>query len=140
MSKNRFSQKEKDLVIRKFCEFLRTKRFILFAYIFGSFVSGDSFNDIDVGIYISGESVASPLKMELQLEIELPDLVHLPVDVRVMNFAPLSFNYNILKEGTIILDNESSLRADFEGLIYKKYFDFKHLSNEYLKEIANAPI
>jgi hypothetical protein len=40
----------------------------------------------------------------------------------------------------VIVDNNKSLRSDFEGLVYKKYFDFEHLRNEYLREIKNAPL
>jgi hypothetical protein len=52
----------------------------------------------------------------------------------------VSFVYNVLKGGFVIVDNDKSLRCDFEGLVYKKYFDFQHLRNEYLREIKNAPL
>lgn len=134
------SIKEKEVLTGKVSDILKAKQNILFAYIFGSFISGDSFKDIDVGIFISGEKLKSPLNLELQMEGELEDAIHLPVDVRIINKAPLSFIYNILKGGKVILDNNRSLRADFEGLVYKKYFDFQHLTREYLREIINAPV
>ncbi len=129
---------EKKHLIEKIAAFLQERGYILFAYIFGSFTSGKSFNDIDVGIFISAEKPESLLGLELAMERELGDILHIPVDVRVINNAPLPFTYNVLKSGAVILDNNKSLRTDFEGLIYKKYFDYKHLRNEYLREIVNA--
>ena len=131
---------EKKHLIERITAILRAKEYILFAYIFGSFISGENFNDIDVGIFISGEKPESFLTLELEMERELGDALHIPVDVRIINTAPPSFTYNVLKSGVVILDNDKSLRTEFEGLICKKYFDYKHLRNEYLREIINASV
>lgn len=131
---------EKKILIEKISDFLKIKQYIIFAYLFGSFVSQDTFSDIDIGIFITNSQYKSPLDIELDLEIELQNIVHIPVDVRVLNNAPLSFVYNVLKNMVVVVDKNKTLRADFEGLIYKKYFDFKHLRDEYLREIVNAPV
>lgn len=140
MKKRRLSIKEKEILVEKISNALKAKEHIIFAYIFGSFVSGDSFKDIDIGIFISDSEIKSPLTQELEMEGELEDAIHIPVDVRIINKAPLSFIYNILKNRIVIVDNNKSLRADFEGLVYKKYFDFQYLRREYLREIINAPV
>lgn len=134
------STEEKDVLIERISNILKTKEYVLFAYIFGSFASGERFNDIDVGIFISGERTRSPLRLELEIENELEDSVRMPVDVRIINNAPLSFIYNILKNNIVVVDKDRSFRTEFEGLIYKKYFDFQHLRREYLREIINAPV
>lgn len=131
---------EKKHLIERITAVLQAKGYILFAYIFGSFTSGKSFNDIDVGIYVSLEKPVSQLNLELEIERELGDVLHIPVDVRIINRAPQSFTYSVLKSGRVVLDNDKSLRADFEGLVLKKYFDFIHFRNEYLREIANASV
>lgn len=138
--KRSLTPEEKKHLIERITAFLQTKEYILFAYIFGSFTSGKNFNDIDVGIFISTEKSGSTLPLELEIERELGDLLRLPVDVRIINGAPLAFNYNVLKSGGVILDNDRSLRTDFEGLIFKKYFDYKHLRDEYLREIRDAAV
>ncbi len=140
MRKRRLSAKEKEVLTEKISDILKAKEYILFAYIFGSFVSDDEVKDIDVGVFISSVENKSPLKLELKLEGEIEDAIHIPVDIRIINNAPSSFIYNVLKGGIVIVDNNKSLRSDFEGLVYKKYFDFQHLRNEYLREIINAPI
>lgn len=138
MQKKKLDIKEKEHFIGRVSEILKTKRYILFAYIFGSFVSGDAFNDIDIGLFIDDKKSKSTLKIELELENELEESLHVPFDVRIINNAPLSFVYNILKNKIVILDKDKNLRTDFEGLIYKKYFDFKHFRREYLREIISA--
>jgi predicted nucleotidyltransferase len=138
--KRRLSSTEKKGITRTISDILMEKEYIHFAYIFGSFASEELFEDIDVGIFISGERIRARIKLELETENELEDTIHIPVDVRIINNAPLSFVYNILKSGIVIVDKDKSLRADFEGLTYKKYFDFQHLRREYLREIINAPV
>jgi len=138
--KQALTDAEKKHLIERIAAFLQTKKYIVFAYIFGSFSSGKTFNDIDVALFISADKSGSILPQELELERELGDVLNFSVDVRIINSAPLPFTYNVLKSGIVILDNDKSVRTDFEGLIYKKYFDYAHLRNEYLREITNAAV
>jgi predicted nucleotidyltransferase len=139
MKKKSVSSEKKEIIIKKISDRLHSRDDILFAYIFGSFMSEDGFKDIDIGIFIHNKK-PSPLKIELDMENEMEGIIHLPCDVRVINNAPPSFAYNVLESGRLIVDKDSDLRADFEGLIYKKYFDLRHLKREYLREITNAPV
>ena len=112
---------------------------IVLAYVFGSFVQSDKFSDIDLGILIK-EKLDTPMDMELNLEIALEDIVHYPVDVRILNHAPISFCQNVIRHGRVVLERDANLRADFTGNILKQYFDFAPFRRRYLKEVANAPI
>jgi len=140
MRKRRLSEIEKKVLIEEISNILKTKEYILFAYIFGSFISEDIFKDIDVGVFISGAEGKSQLTLKLMLEGEVGDAIHTPVDIRIINHASPSFVYNMLKGGIVIVDANKPLRSDFEGLVFKKYFDFQHLRNEYLREIINATL
>ena len=112
---------------------------IVLAYVFGSFVQSDKFSDIDLGILIK-EKLDTPMDMELNLEIALEDIVHYPVDVRILNHAPISFCQNVIRHGRVVLERDANLRADFTGNILKQYFDFAPFRRRYLKEVSNAPI
>jgi len=131
---------EKNRVLETVRSTLEKNPPILFAYVFGSFVTEDHYKDIDIGIFLKGDTVDSPLKLELRLESEIQEAVRIPADVRVLNKSPLGFVYNALKSGVLLLDRDEAARADFEGLTYKRYFDFQHLRKEYLREIINAPV
>ncbi len=140
MKKKHLPEIEKDKLAEKIASSLGAKERVVFAYIFGSFLTGRAFQDIDIGIYISNPSDVPPLKLELEFEAFLENEVRLPVDVRIINRAPVSFAYNVLKGGRVVVDKDKDLRADFEGLIYKKYSDLRHLRREYLREIVHAPV
>jgi predicted nucleotidyltransferase len=132
------SQKEK--LIEIFARQLEKQyKEIRFAYIFGSFISETYFSDIDLGIVL-GVDLKSPLDFEIELENRLEKIAKLPVDVRVLNYAPISFTQNVFRTGRVILDKYPNIRADFEGRILKKYFDFAPYHRAYLQEVINAPV
>jgi uncharacterized protein len=108
-------------------------------YVFGSFVTVDAFSDMDLGLLFS-ENPSKPLLLELDLETELERTTACPVDVRVLNGAPLSFVQSVIRTGEVIVDVDPNRRADFEGLILKKYFDFAPFRARYLAEVTNAPL
>lgn len=107
-------------------------------YIFGSFVGQDGFGDVDVGILLSTDEPAQPLAYELNIENLLEKEIGFPVDVRILNGAPLSFKQNVIRNGLLIVDNDPNRRAAFEGNVRKQYFDFSRFRERYLKEIAHA--
>lgn len=130
----------KEKIIRLIKEELEKREDILFAYIFGSFVSCENFRDIDIAIYLSSFEKDKVLGIEFQLEKTLEDKIHIPFDVRIINEVPLGFAYNVIKDKIVVVDRDSSFRADFESLIFRKYFDYQFLIKEYLKEVKNAQI
>lgn len=140
MAKKEVSEKEKNLIIKKLSAEIKKDKNIKFAYIFGSFVTEKEFADIDLGVYVDENNVQDYLSFELKLEEKLKFITKQTIDVRVINCAPISFAYQVIKEGILILDKDVSQREDFQGLVFKKYFDFIHLRQEYLKEVINAPI
>lgn len=109
------------------------------AYVFGSFVTADAFSDIDLGLFLS-EKLSHPLSLELDLENELEKTAACPVDVRVLNGAPLSFIQSVIRTGKVMVDVDPNRRADFEGWVLKKYFDFAPFRARYLSEVTNAPL
>lgn len=140
MIKKHISQQEKLSIIKKISSLLREQKYIIFAYIFGSFVRDEKFSDIDIGVFVNEKRSLEPLNFEFDLEEEIQSFTHLSVDVRIINHAPLSFVYHVIKEGILITDKDTSRRADFEGMIFKKYLDFVFYRKQYLKEVINAPV
>lgn len=109
------------------------------AYLFGSFARGEDFSDLDIGI-LMGCEVSRPLEFELELETGLEKAVRYPVDVRILDSAPLSFQFAVVRDGRLVVDSEPNRRATFEGNVRKKYFDFSIFRRRYLKEVAHAGI
>ena len=129
----------KDEILRHLTSCLETRGEIETVYVFGSFLEKAPFSDIDLGIMTQVEP-QNPIDYEIQMEQELQGEIGFPVDVRVINAAPVPFVYNIVRHGLLLIDKDSSRRADFESLILRKYFDFQYYRLRYLKEVANAPL
>jgi len=131
---------EKEIIIKEISSYLfQGHAEILFVYIFGSFISMRSFSDIDIGI-VTMMDLSRPLAYELELENQLEKTIKYPVDVRILNQAPISFSQNVFRTGRVIIDKNPNIRADFEGRILKQYFDFSPFQKRYLLEVTNAPV
>ena len=113
---------------------------ILFAYLHGSFVKKDAFRDIDVAIYLE-RMPASVLEYELQMETDLMEALRkYIIDVRVLNGAPLSFKYNVIKDGIVLLSKDDDKRADFEEKTIILYLDFLPYRKLYLRETLGVEV
>ncbi|MFC1822575.1 nucleotidyltransferase domain-containing protein [Thermodesulfobacteriota bacterium] len=131
---------EKEDITKEISSYLSSRHEeIIMAYLYGSFVKEKTFSDIDLALY-SQMNIAKPLDFEFMIENELEKIIKFPMDVRVINSAPLSFCQRVIYEGRLIIDKDPNHRADFEGKILKKYFDFAIFHQRYLAEVQNAPI
>ena len=130
---------QKESILEDIASALKRHDEIILAYVFGSFIHCDTFSDIDIGV-LTGEDIDACLDFELNLEIEIEDIVNYPMDVRVINNAPLSFCQNVIRHGRVILERDADMRADFMGKILKEYFEFAPFRRRYLREVTNAPI
>lgn len=109
---------------------------ISFAYLHGSF--GDyPFKDIDIAVYclIPEDRV---FDFELELTSELEKETGLNVDFKVINFAPIGFQFSVINEGTLIFERERGLRLDFLEKVGAEYMDYYEFSKSYLKELIEC--
>jgi uncharacterized protein len=112
---------------------------ILAAYVFGSFIEGKPYSDMDLGLLMLNDP-PNPVVLEIDFESELEKITGCPVDIRILNGAPLSFCQQVIRNGEVILDSDPDTRADFEGRTLKKYFDFSRFRTRYLREVCHAPL
>ena len=115
--------------------FLLGRKEVIFAYIHGSFLQ-NLFRDIDLAIYVD-ETLKreDALHLELKMEMELEEITGFPSDVRVLNHAPLTFKFNVLKDGNLLMTRNEDIRADFESLSLREYHDFNFYRKRYMKEV-----
>ena len=131
---------QKEKIQKKITKFLKDEDKILFAYLHGSFLN-ERFRDIDIGIYIDANlSKKKVLKYELFLEDELSKKLSYPCDIRVLNHAPLSFKFSVIKHGIILLSKNESRRADFECLSIVEYHDFDFYRTRYLRDALGIKV
>jgi predicted nucleotidyltransferase len=127
------SRKEKQKIEIILRDILERKEEIVFAYIYGSFLDALFFRDIDVGVYLKNISKKEAFNYELELGCEIESKIKIPVDLKIINFAPLYFQFHIL-QGKILFVKDEELWANFLDLTLRKYLDFKPLREEFLKE------
>ena len=136
----RIDKVSKKAVKEAIREVLKNHEEILFAYLHGSFVKKDAFRDIDVAIYLE-RMPASVLEYELQMETDLMKALRkYIIDVRVLNGAPLSFKYNVIKDGIVLLSKDDDKRADFEEKTIVLYLDFLPYRKLYLRETLGVEV
>ena len=127
------NREEREELIKRLEKGLRDREEIAFAYLYGSFAEDLSFHDIDVGIYLSGIEQEESTSYGLALSQILGNEVKLPVDVRVLNFAPVLFVYHVIR-GILIFDRNEELRVRVMGETVQRYLDLKPMIHRGIKE------
>jgi predicted nucleotidyltransferase len=118
----------------KLKELLEPREEIIFAYLHGSFVEGLPFNDIDLAVYVDQSKVPDTFDYEMDLSVKLTMALHFPVDVRVLNDAPLGFQHSVL-QGEAILVRDEEVLTDFIERVAREYMDYAYLGRMYLEEL-----
>jgi predicted nucleotidyltransferase len=139
IAKRSATKKKKAAIAETIASFLDQHQEIYCVYIHGSFLTADLFADIDIGLLLA-RPPENLIEYEFEIEIAIERQVNLPVDVRVLNNAPLSFIQNVIRHGKVVLDKKPNTRSDFESYSLRKYFDFAPFRRRYLSEVINAPI
>jgi predicted nucleotidyltransferase len=111
---------------------------VRFAFLFGSFSdetleSPVPFHDIDLGVFLRGFTEKSSVYYALKLSAQLSSLLEVPVDVRVMNFAPFSFLFHVIR-GRLLVDKDEDARCAFMEWVVRHYLDMKPLLHRAIKE------
>ncbi|MFP3946372.1 MAG: nucleotidyltransferase domain-containing protein [Archaeoglobaceae archaeon] len=97
---------------------------VITAYIYGSSLHTESYEDIDIGLFIEDEFSADAL-YEARIAGELERKLKEDFDVRILNDRPVRFLYSLLKNCQILYCKDESKRIDFESKVMVKYLDIK---------------
>jgi len=133
MEKKVNMQKSRETIVEIVKQELQKHDKIVFAYLHGSFAEKDTFHDIDIAVFLK-ELPESKLEYELELETKLIQVIGRIVDVRILNNAPLSFRYHVIKKGIPLLIRDDNERVEFQEITLSRYFDFAFFRAMYLKE------
>ena len=131
------TSKARQRIKKCLARIIETRREGKFTYIYGSFAQGLPFRDIDIGIYTSGVKKEDATCYALDLVWIIEAEVHMPVDVRVLNYAPVSFLYHVIC-GELIFEREEDMRVDIVENTVRRYLDIKPLIRRGIKEAFAA--
>lgn len=116
------SPEAKEEVVDKIRRVLEGEGAVSFAYLFGSFLEGGPFRDVDVGVYLGVET--DPIEAAVyaeELSAKLSREVGLPVDVVVLNFAPSWIKRAALEGRPLVVRDEARWAALWACLIDEEY-------------------
>lgn len=114
--------------------YLRARKDVRFAYLFGSLARRrpSDLSDVDIAVYLSEDADFLEKKMEI-----LGKLIELletdEIDLVILNSAPLTLRMSILETKQVIVDNVPFLRHAYESLTMREYFDFSIRETAILK-------
>jgi len=128
-----------DQLLADLARILSSRPEILFAYLHGSVLTGGNPRDIDVAVFLRLESPAAddPIETAIELSLYVEKRIGLiPVDVKVLNGAPVAFQFAAVS-GRLIFSQDEDRRVDFLASTWGEYFDFKPLADRYLREVRH---
>jgi uncharacterized protein YutE (UPF0331/DUF86 family)/predicted nucleotidyltransferase len=107
-----------------------------FAYLFGSFLRGGDFEDIDVAVCISTLPPSPLARFKLAMEIgralERELRPRFEVDVKLLNEAPPWFQAEVLRTGKLIFARMQGLRVAYEAVFLSRHLDYQPMRDRIL--------
>lgn len=122
------TQGEKKTIRQTLRERLLECEQVRFAYLFGSFTLKGSFEDIDVAVYVAPETLQYMDTLALSFDIAdiLERAVGLPVDVVILNTAPLALQFEAARGEPLMARCWEEL-ADFAEQVTLRWWDTEGL-------------
>jgi predicted nucleotidyltransferase len=128
-----------EQALRKF--FASRPAGIVAAYLFGSVARGTAGagSDVDVAVLYEAAPPATIEGLPLDLENAIHQVVARPVQVIVLNTAPVSLVHRVLRDGVLVLDRAPSARIRFEVRARNEFFDLQPILARYRRRPLAAP-
>ena len=139
----KLTDQEKQVV-----ESLNKQEHLRLAYLFGSVAEGKTgrLSDVDIAVFLD-KSLSKKERFDIQLKLmsEMASILKTDkIDLVIMNDAPLSLNYEIIKENHPLFVREKGEKLDLEHRILSRYLDRRYYEKrwaaEFLKKVAERGI
>jgi hypothetical protein len=129
------STKQKNDIVAQISAFLARQSEIVFAFLYGSFLTETFFRDIDIGIYVNQMSPAEFSTYENRLAYLLAKESNFswPMEVKIINIAPVSFDFQVMR-GKLLFTQDDDLLSDLMVATARKYLDMAPLRRHYIRE------
>lgn len=103
----------------KIAEVLDRHPEVFAAYLFGSYAQGTEgpLSDVDIAYVFDPKAFRQRdhLYLDLQIDAELSQALHTDeVDCKLLNKAPLEFQYEVINHGKLIYCRDEKLKAQYE--------------------------
>ncbi|MFZ6017757.1 MAG: nucleotidyltransferase domain-containing protein [Nitrospirota bacterium] len=127
---------EIEEIKQKLISVLKRHDEIPFAYIHGLFGTLP-FRDIDIGAYcfILEDKL---FDFEIEMSSKLQTASGYTVDFKVINYAPIGFQFSVINEGTLLFERDKELRLNFVEEVGLRYMDYFEFSKSYFRELMEC--
>ena len=131
------SPEQREALSHQLREQLEREPGMRFVYLYGSVLESDRVHDVDIGLFLDDTAVPQQATIADSLSAKLTAAVGLPVDVRVLNGAPLSFLYHVLR-GQLLLCQDEAFLTDMIEDVARRYLDLAPLLRSSTKDAFAA--
>jgi len=111
-----------DAILKELVAWARTRQEIIALYLYGSHAEGRAtgLSDLDIAVAARADLSRSQLReLEERAAARWPE----PVDIGVLNLAPLPFRYQVISRGRRLWTADREAVAGLESLIWRQYWD-----------------
>jgi len=136
MKRVSWSAEKKILTHEKLSRLLMQEPSVVFAYLFGSFLESSSFRDLDLALFVDPTVIPNLVSFEQNLGTKLELSIRLPVDLVLLNEAPLSLKFHITK-GHLLFSQDENVRLQFLERTWIQYWDFQHIRRQMMWQILD---
>ena len=114
---------------------------VVCVYLFGSVARGTARadSDIDVAVLLERDPPPTLAGSAVSLAGELERGLGAPVDLVVLNRAPVDLVHRVLRDGVLVFDPRPRERIRFEVGARNAYFDLKPILDRYRKAAPASP-
>ncbi len=112
---------EKEGLLQELKRTLENLGGILFAYVYGGFAERGFFRDVDVAVWI--DSPEEAFRHEVELSSKLEAELEIPIDIHVLNEAPLPFKHAVFTKGRLIFSRHEEIRMKIVDETVRQYAD-----------------
>jgi predicted nucleotidyltransferase len=130
------TKSEIEEIKQKLISLLKRYKEISFVYLHGSFGTLP-FRDIDIGAYclIPEDAV---FDFELDMSSELSTVSGYTIDFKVINYAPIGFQFSVVNEGVLLYERDEELRLSFLEELGLRHMDYFEFSKSYFRELMEC--
>jgi uncharacterized protein len=106
---------------------------IVCVYLYGSVARGESQaqSDIDLAVLYAQDPPRTLEGLGFDLSDKLERYLRKPVDLVVLNRAPVDLIHRVLRDGVLVYDRNPSVRIRFEVKVRNDYFDLLPYLQQY---------
>ncbi len=124
------------LIGQEITQVLSGRQELLFAILYGSAATEERFRDLDIAVFVRRDAVPveSELDFAFSLADELEKVAGMPVDVRVVNDAPLPFRFNVRQGQPLLIRDEEAYYA-FVERAWDEWLDFEPVAMQYVRDM-----